>query len=395
MHFLNPEVHFIWISNSKTVNESTARLYPNSYKGSVRLFVDVIFRKEIHQVLRNFPGSRWSYSLRQWHFNCTIEVAKALILQLREVCDTDSSGVLQYFEQAKKIKFKALTSGIPEKNARALKEFEEWMEQQRYSDATVYHYLSHLFQFFKYYACRDFDTLTEADVIKFNYEIIIKGNLSVSYQSGVTGAIKLFYSRQAGAMIQSENLQRPFKEARLPEILSKDDVQQILMNIKNIKHRAILSLIYACGLRRGEAIKLKLSDLDSQRKLIYIRQAKGKKDRCVPFGDKLREVLVEYYKLYKPKVFLFEGQYGSMYGARSMDAILQAAVKKCRLSQHISLHTLRHSFATHHLESGTDIRYIQEILGHNSPKTTMIYTHVSMKKISEFKSPFDDLDLKK
>ena len=373
----------------------TARLYPKIYQGKDRLFVEAGYHKDIHQVLRNFPGACWSRSSGQWHFNCIAEVARALIADLQKVCTTDSSAISHYFEEAKKVKFDLQISGIPEKNVKALKEFEEWMQQQRYGDATICHYLSHLTQFFKFYNTRDFDKLTEADVIKFNHEIIIKGNLSTSYQRGITGSIKLFYSRNATAMIKPENLQRPSKEKRLPEILSKDEVQLILTKIENIKHRAILSVTYACGLRRGEVLKLKLSDLDSQRKLIYIRQAKGKKDRCVPFGDKLRELLVEYYRLYKPKFYLFEGQYGGMYGARSMEAILQTAVKKCRLPHHVSLHTLRHSFATHHLESGTDIRYIQEILGHSNPKTTMIYTHVSMKKISEFKSPFDDLDLKK
>ena len=377
------------------MNVITARLYAKTYQGKERLFVEAGYQKEIHQVLRNFPGACWSSSNRQWHFNCATEVARALVVQLQQVCKTDSTAMAQHFEDLKKVKLDFNISGIPEKNASALKEFKEWMEQQRYGQATIYHYMGYLMQFFRFYSTEDFDKLTEANVIKFNYEIIIKGKLSTSYQRGITGAIKLFYSRQTSAIIQSENLLRPSKEKRLPEILSKDEVQQILTKIENIKHRAILSVTYACGLRRGEVLKLKLSDLDSQRKVIYIRQAKGKKDRCVPFGDKLRELLVGYYKLYKPKVYLFEGQYGGMYGARSMEAILQAAVKKCRLPHHVSLHTLRHSFATHHLESGTDIRYIQEILGHSNPKTTMIYTHVSMKKISEFKSPFDDLDLKK
>lgn len=150
-------------------------------------------------------------------------------------------------------------------------------------------------------------------------------------------------------------------------------------------------------MRIGEAINLKIRDLDKDRKLIKIVQAKGKKDRYAPYSDKLRELLGMYYQKFKPREFLFEGQYGEKYSVRSAAKVLQQCFSKCRIRKKVTLHTLRHSGvypacgATHLLESGTDIRYIQELLGHNSPKTTMIYTHVSSKKISEIKSPFDDL----
>ena len=140
---------------------------------------------------------------------------------------------------------------------------------------------------------------------------------------------------------------------------------------------------------------LLIKDIDKDRKLIRIVQAKGKKDRYVPYSDKLRGLLREYYETWdpKPKEYLFEGQYHGRYTERSAGKVLQNALQKCKIKKEATLHTLRHSFATHLLESGTDIRYIQELLGHNSPKTTMIYTHVSSKKISEIKSPLDDLEI--
>ncbi|TAL57633.1 MAG: integrase, partial [Bacteroidetes bacterium] len=244
-----------------------------------------------------------------------------------------------------------------------------------------------------YYQPRSFKELTVEDVERHNHEVIVKNKLSVSFQKGMVGSIKLFYSTIQGAKMNLGQLQRPFSEHRLPEVLSKEEVQKIIGATNNIKHKALLSLTYACGLRRGEVLNLRLKDLDSQRKLIRIIQAKGKKDRHVGFGTKLRTLLTRYYKIYKPKVYLFEGQYEQRYGERSFELVFKYCLKKSGIKKKATLHTLRHSFATHLLEAGTDIRYIQELLGHNSPKTTMIYTHVSSKKLSEIQSPFDDLDL--
>ncbi|MBW6498439.1 MAG: tyrosine-type recombinase/integrase [Bacteroidales bacterium] len=160
----------------------------------------------------------------------------------------------------------------------------------------------------------------------------------------------------------------------------------------NIKHRAMLSLIYACGLRRSELLNLKPADVDSKRKLLIIRQAKGRKDRVAGLPESIIEMLREYYKEEKPKVWLFEGQEkGERYSATSLQKVLQNSVSKAGIKKPVSLHWLRHSFATHLLESGTDLRYIQELLGHKSSKTTEIYTHVSTKSLEKIKSPFDDL----
>nr|WP_281229047.1 tyrosine-type recombinase/integrase [Flavobacterium aquiphilum] len=139
----------------------------------------------------------------------------------------------------------------------------------------------------------------------------------------------------------------------------------------------------------SEAINMKMTDIDSQRMLIHVKNAKGKKDRYTLLSTKVLSLLREYYAIYKPKTYLFEGQYGGQYSSRSAQNILQLAVKKAGITKQISLHTLRHSFATHLLESGTDLRYIQDLLGHSSPKTTMIYTHVSSTTLKNIINPFD------
>jgi integrase/recombinase XerD len=174
-------------------------------------------------------------------------------------------------------------------------------------------------------------------------------------------------------------------------VLSREEVKLIVEAHGNIKHRAMLSLIYACGLRR-KLINLKPADVDSKWHVLIIRQAKGRKDRIAPISEKLIEVLREYYKAYRPQMWLFEGQIaGSKYNAKSLEHVLKQSVKKAGIKKPVSLHWLRHSYATHLLESGTDLRYIQELLGHKSSKTTEIYTHVSTKSIQNIISPFDTL----
>jgi integrase/recombinase XerD len=174
--------------------------------------------------------------------------------------------------------------------------------------------------------------------------------------------------------------------------LSKEEIKAILEALGNIKHRTMLSLIYSCGLRRSELLNLKPTDIDSKRNIVIIRQSKGRKDRIVPLSAKILEMLREYYKSYKPKIWLFEGQNkGERYSEQSLQSVLKQALEKCKINKSVTLHWLRHSYATHLLESGTDLRYIQELLGHNSSKSTEIYTHVSTKSLQNIKSPFDDL----
>lgn len=189
-----------------------------------------------------------------------------------------------------------------------------------------------------------------------------------------------------------EKIYRPKTEKLLPNVLSKEEIKKILNAHSNIKHKTMLSLIYSCGLRRSELINLKPSDIDSKRNVVIIRQSKGKKDRIVPLSIKILMMLRDYYLDYKPKTWLFEGQnVGEMYSEKSLQSVLKQALSKTKINKPVTLHWLRHSYATHLLEAGTDLRYIQELLGHNSSKTTEIYTHVSTKNIQQIKSPFDDL----
>lgn len=270
--------------------------------------------------------------------------------------------------------------------------FEKWLSFKRYSPNTIKTYTDALVVFLDYFDHKPVSELTNDDVVLFVNQYILKRKYSFSYQNQVVNALKLYFREVRKSKIEVEGLQRPRREHKLPNVLSKEEVKAILEAPTNIKHRTMLSLIYACGLRRSELLNLKIGDVDSKRHMLIIRNSKGYKDRQVPISDKTIEMLREYYKMYRPKIWLFEGQNsGKKYSERSLEQILKKALLKTKIAKPVTLHWLRHSYATHLLEAGTDLRYIQELLGHKSSKTTEIYTHVSQKSLQKIKSPFDDL----
>lgn len=246
--------------------------------------------------------------------------------------------------------------------------------------------------FLSYFDYKPVSELSNDDVVLFVNQYILKRKYSFSYQNQIVNALKLYFREIRKSKIEVEGLQRPRREHKLPNVLSMEEVKAILQAPTNVKHRTMLSLIYACGLRRSELLNLKIGDVDSKRHMLIIRNAKGYKDRQVPISDKTIEMLREYYKMYRPNVWLFEGQHiGEKYGERSLEQVLKKALLKAKVTKPVTLHWLRHSYATHLLEAGTDLRYIQELLGHKSSKTTEIYTHVSQSSLQKIKSPFDDL----
>ena len=192
--------------------------------------------------------------------------------------------------------------------------------------------------------------------------------------------------------IDPVKIQRPRPRHKLPNVLSKEEVKKMLRSMSNEKHRVMLSLIYACGLRRSELINLIPVDIERNRNLLRIRQAKGFKDRVVPISVKTLEMVDAYVDHFKPQKYLFEGQWpGEPYSVSSLEKVLKNACARAGIRKPVTLHWLRHSYATHLLESGTDLRYIQELLGHQSSKTTEIYTHVTTRGIQNIRSPLDDL----
>lgn len=273
-----------------------------------------------------------------------------------------------------------------------LEKFKKYLFSKRYSPTTIKTYTETTGVFLRYFREKTMQEINHLDFIEFNNNYILKKNLSNSYQNQVVNALKLFFQIIDNKKVVIELIHRPRREKKLPNVLSKDEVKAILETPKNIKHKAMLSLIYACGLRRSELLNLTLKDIHSERNLLLIKQAKGKKDRVVPISAKLIALLRDYYKAWKPITWLFEGQIpNTKYSEKSLENVLKQSLAKTNITKKVSLHWLRHSYATHLLESGTDLRYIQELLGHSSSRTTEIYTHVSTKNIQQIRSPFDDL----
>lgn len=271
--------------------------------------------------------------------------------------------------------------------------FEHYLQSKRYSSNTIKVYAETLRVFLRYFTNKAIEEISNEDLIAFNNDYILKNNFSSSYQNQLVNAVKLYYSAIQHKKIDVELVHRPRREKTLPNVLSKEEVKSILDAPYNLKHRAMLSMIYSCGLRRSELLNLTKLDIDSKRMVVIIRMAKGKKDRIVPLSPKILILLRDYYKSYQPKHFLFEGQDGGKYSEKSLENVFKQSLFKARIEKPATMHWLRHSYATHLLESGTDLRYIQDLLGHKSSKTTEIYTHVSTKNIQNIRSPFDDLEL--
>lgn len=202
-------------------------------------------------------------------------------------------------------------------------------------------------------------------------------------------ALKLYSEIVLGVKLNSNFLSGYRKERKMPDVLSIEEIKLVIQSIENLKHRTIISLIYSYGLRISECVKIKIRDIDSTRMMIKVLQSKGNKDRYVPLSNKMLILLREYYKEYKPKEYLFEGQIEKFYSVRSIQSILKSAISKTKIKKKISVHSLRHSYATHLLEQGTDISLIQKLLGHKDIKTTLLYTQISQSQISKIKNPFD------
>lgn len=345
--------------------------------------VFLIFPKdaELISAVKTLGVARWSQTKHKWFVAKNKFDLSKLTAVLKEKAFVDTSGLMG------KIK-----SQIPPEIEQSLLKLKLWMEHKRYSPSTINTYLDAAKSFLLFVHPKPLKSINNDDVVRYVNEFIIKRGLSFSYQNQVVNGIKLFFREIVHSNIDVEKLERPRREYKLPNVLSKEEVKKILNAHSNIKHKTMLSLIYSCGLRRSELLNLKPTDIDSKRNVVIIKQAKGKKDRIVPLSQNILKMLREYYSFYKPKTWLFEGQKdGEKYDERSLANVLKQALAKANITKPVSLHWLRHSYATHLLESGTDLRYIQELLGHSSSRTTEIYTHVSTKNIQQIKSPFDDL----
>ncbi|UKM63474.1 site-specific integrase [Flavobacteriaceae bacterium GSB9] len=264
-------------------------------------------------------------------------------------------------------------------------EYLKKLELKKYSNSTVKNYVHSFEKFINYYSDIELFSIDENDIRQY-LQKLIKDKKSNSYINMAINAIKFYYEMVLGMPNRFYSIERPRKESKLPKVLSKEEIFSIIDHTNNIKHKCIVSLLYSSGLRRNELLQLKLKDIDSKRMVIRVVQAKGNKDRYTVLNKSVLDDLRKYFLIYKPRTYLFENpNTNQRYSSSSVLQIVVKAAQNAGIKERVTPHMLRHSFATHLLESGTDIRYIQMLLGHNSTKTTEIYTHVATNSFTEIK----------
>jgi integrase/recombinase XerD len=353
----------------------------------------------LQDLLRPAVEVRWSKTMNCWYTPYKQGLTKEIITRLNGKANVEfgkteeKPRVIETVKEVKDVSVhKTVLTDLNEEGKLKAEEFRDWLSSKRYSANTINTYIEAIKIFLRFYAFKPVAEICNNDVIVFNNQYILANKLSSSFQNQLVNAIKLFFSSVQDTKLAPELVHRPKRAKVLPNVLSKEEVKAVLTSLTNIKHKTMLSLIYSCGLRSGELLTLKFEHVDTKRGLLIIKQAKGRKDRVVPLSHKTIIMLEEYLAQYKPKKFLFEGQeVGGPYDARSLQNVLKQSVHRAGIKKPVTLHWLRHSYATHLLENGTDLRYIQEILGHSSSRTTEIYTHVSTHSIQRITSPFDYL----
>jgi len=381
----HPEISIGKEENSRRINK--AEVLAIKTPGD-RLKLIFAYNKELSSEIRKMPFYIWD-AKNKWY---SIPWSETLNERIKNLCL--HLGLSYMFEEEVSTKGKPRPAPAAIANYRACPEsYVLKLKELRYSENTIKTYQNAFTEFINYYHKMDIDTIDEPLIIQYLRYLVTERKVSISYQNQAINAIKFYYERVLGGQRKLYFIDRPLEEKKLPIVLSMQEVTSILKATENLKHKPILTVIYSAGLRIGEVVKLKITDIDSGRMQIRINQSKGRKDRYTLLSPKTLTMLREYFKMYTPKNYLFEGQNEDQYSVRSIQAFFSEVIKKANIKKKATVHTLRHSFATHLLENGTDLRYIQSLLGHESSKTTEIYTHITTRGFDQIKSPLDHLDI--
>ncbi|MEW6456844.1 MAG: site-specific tyrosine recombinase/integron integrase [Acidobacteriota bacterium] len=363
--------------------ESVLRIFPLQK----RIALVLPYNPFLIEKVKTIQGYRWHPEEKHWSFpNSDGTLEKILkVFECEKI----------YLDPELQVKLSPVSKLATIPNS--LYNFEELRRElvsRKYSYKTVKAYIYYNRDFLAFTG-KKLSDITDKEIKDYLVYLVEEKEAATSTLNQAINALKFYY----GTMLKKKfpyEIKRPRKDKKLPIVLNKEEVAEILLSVDNIKHKVILMLVYSAGLRVGEVVKLKMEDIDSERMLIHIKGSKGRKDRYAMLSETALQTLREYWKEYRPQKWLFEGAKVDRHiSIRAVQKILEHACEKAGIKKDISVHTLRHSFATHLLESGTDLRYIQEILGHKNSKTTEIYTHVSTKSIRRIRSPLDNLNLKK
>jgi site-specific recombinase XerD len=278
---------------------------------------------------------------------------------------------------------------LSEDYRKSLYDYVKYLKGLRLSESTVRTYSTFIADLFDFLQEKPFANVDNNDIRLFTEFIVAKKKYSISSHRQLVSAIKHLSDFYPECQIENPELKRPPKSKYLPTVLSQREVIDLLRSTANLKHRAVLALIYSAGLRVGEAINLELVHIDIDRRQLFIKNGKGRKDRFVVLAESFLPLFQNYFTTYAPTTYFVEGSKGKKYSANSIRSFLNRACKKAGIHKTVTPHTLRHSYATHLIENGTGLRHVQEPLGHSKPETTMIYTHIAKKDMLSIKSPLD------
>lgn len=386
---------------SFTQQNSTLIISPATVNGQQYIAVSPIKSTQEQDLIRQLPERYWNPKHKFWYFpktkaywshfkqlfiQYTLQINQGKPIQIDHPKYIKSSS--SYKEYSKQEK-----PALDEEQQIALVSLEAQLRIRRYSSETIKTYCSSFKAFLNYYKGTPTDQLNEGDIKVYLLHLINQNNISISLQNTIINSIKFYYEK----VLLRERFfikdLRPKRSSTLPDILSESEVERLLNSTSNVKHKAILSLIYAAGLRLSEVVNLRKADLLMDQRKIHVKAGKGKKDRMTLLSEKIILRIMEYNDIYKPKYWVFEGQDGGKYSPRSVQLIFRKAVDLSKVNPYATVHTLRHSFATHLLERGTDLRVIQHLLGHGSVKTTEIYTHITDVSKAKIISPIDHLNI--
>lgn len=338
-------------------------------------------QKDDWQALKKLPSSFYNKTQKMWSLQNTEKNLKR---------------VQELFGDRLEIRESEIKASIPriqisENVQLELDRNHQTMVLKGFSESTIRSYQNELKQFFSYFENQDLKCVGKEQIEGFVFNLISKYKISEQKQNAMINAIKCYYEHCLDMPREYYNIIRPKKSVDLPNVLSEEEVVKILNHPSNIKHQAILHTIYAAGLRVGEIQRLRVQDIRSDDGYIFIKDSKGKKDRHTVLSPYLLDLLREYYREHRPSYWLFEGQKGGQYSAKSIQSIFRKAVIETGVNPWSTPHTLRHSFATHLMQNGVNIRYIQSALGHASSKTTEVYTRVLAINNNTLTSPLDRL----
>ena len=349
-----------------------------------RIILRFPFDNTLIDLVRTIKGATWSKTLKAWYVKDSKENLNTITVLFKNIAAIDTSKIVQ------KTLFKR---NLTEVQKKLLNSYYLFLKGKRYSKSTINTYTFFIADFINFHTKTPLEELTNRDVELFIETVFIERNYSVSSQRQFISALKIFTVFCPQTKINNLSLERPKKSRLLPNVLSQEEVLRIIQLTKNLKHRAIIVLLYSSGLRIGEVTRLLLKSIDVQRKQIKVEGGKGRKDRFVVLAASYLPLLQNYLTTFKPARYFIEGPIGKKYSESSIRKFLFKSVQKAGISKKVTPHTLRHSYATHLLENGVGLRHIQELLGHAKPETTMIYTHVAKKDLLDIQSPLDTIIL--